>query len=369
VVYAEYNVAQILSTADWQPHAELKGHAGQLTDAAWAPPGATSDHLATAGTDGTVRIWDAATGETVHVLRGHMGAVNDIDWNPDGTHIASASTDGTVRIWQADTGKSTQVLRGHTGSVSRVRWSPQLGSALLVSVRDYSSKNDHTRVWNAETGEQLAALIGGDSEVREAVWNATGVYLAAATDDNEVYLWRPGSWRLLPSAEGDAIAWSPDGAYLAADKPDNSIILWDAAAEAVVRQFIGHTGDVNTIDWDRSDSRRFISSGADGKVRHWSLDDSTATAVIDTDAGDNYGGATLSPDGRYVALWTGWAGVSLYPTQIQDLITIACQATVRNLGPADWQEFIAPQDPQAICEGKPIPGTDYPDPRTKTTKG
>lgn len=82
-------------------------------------------------------------------------------------YIALASTDGTVRIWQADTGKLTQVLRGHTGSVHDVRWSPQLVSALLVSVRDYTSKNDHTRVWNAETGEEIDTLIGDGSEVRE----------------------------------------------------------------------------------------------------------------------------------------------------------------------------------------------------------
>lgn len=40
--------------------------------------------LRVASTDGVVRIWDAGTGETIHVLRGHMGAVNDVDWSPDG---------------------------------------------------------------------------------------------------------------------------------------------------------------------------------------------------------------------------------------------------------------------------------------------
>lgn len=369
VIYPKYNVAQILTTTDWQPYVDLKGHAGQLTDAAWAPPGATGDRLATASADGTVRIWNAATGETVHVLRGHMGAINDIDWSPDGAYIASAGTDGTVRIWHVDTGEQARVLTGHTGSVEQVHWNPQPGSPLLVSVRQYDAKDDHTRIWNAETGEQVVALVGDGSDVREAYWNATGAYLAAITDDFKVFLWQPGDWRLLPEADGDAAAWSPDGAYLAADKPDNSIIVWDAAAKAVVRQFIGHTGDVNTIDWDRSDGKRFISRGADGKVRHWSLDGSRATAVIDTDAGDNYAGATLSPDGRYVALWSGFAGVSVYSVQIQDLITIACRAAVRNLGPIDWREFIAPQNPQAICEDKPIPGTNYPDPRAETTKG
>ena len=365
VIYTQYNIARILNITDWQSHVDLKGHSGQLTDAAWSPAG---DRLATASEDGAVRVWDAATGATLHVLRGHKGAVNAVDWSSDGVYLASASTDGTVRIWQADTGEQKQVLVG-TGTVGQVRWNPRVGSPILVSVHQRYSQNDHTRIWNAETGEMVAVLINDGSEVSTAIWNANGAYLATATDDNKVFLWQPGNWRLLPGAEEDAIAWSPDGAYLAADKSDGSIIVWDAAAGAVFKQFIGHVGDVNTIEWDRSDGKHFVSRGADGKVRQWSLDDPIATSVIDTGEGSNYAGATLSPDGKYIALWTQSVGISLYAAQLQDLINAACQAAVRNLGPADWQEFIAPREPEVICEGKPMPGSDYQDPRVGTGKG
>jgi WD40 repeat protein len=43
------------------------GHAGEVLAVAYAPDGAT---LATAGDDGTVRIWDARTGQQQHQICG-----------------------------------------------------------------------------------------------------------------------------------------------------------------------------------------------------------------------------------------------------------------------------------------------------------
>ena len=57
--------------------------------------------LATGNEDGTVRVFDAATGEQTLVLRGHV-LVSDIEFSPDGSMLASAGLDGLVRVWALD---------------------------------------------------------------------------------------------------------------------------------------------------------------------------------------------------------------------------------------------------------------------------
>ena len=51
--------------------------------------------------DHTVRVWDIATGRTLHTYKGHTGGVTSVTYFPDGKRIASASADGSARIWLA----------------------------------------------------------------------------------------------------------------------------------------------------------------------------------------------------------------------------------------------------------------------------
>jgi WD40 repeat protein len=63
--------------------------------------------LASAGADGTVRLWDPATGHpiaTLHATRaGSRYGVRAVAFSPDGKLLASAGTDGTVRLWNPAT--------------------------------------------------------------------------------------------------------------------------------------------------------------------------------------------------------------------------------------------------------------------------
>ena len=57
------------------------------------------------GDDDTVRLWDAATGRMIRVLKGHTDSVSAVAFAPDGRTLASAGLDDTVRLWDTGNGK------------------------------------------------------------------------------------------------------------------------------------------------------------------------------------------------------------------------------------------------------------------------
>ncbi|MBP1703575.1 MAG: hypothetical protein H6Q38_2682 [Chloroflexi bacterium] len=58
--------------------------------------------LASAGGDGTVRIWDVNQGRLLFTLTGHTNAVTSLAFSPDNRILASGSLDGTVRLWDLE---------------------------------------------------------------------------------------------------------------------------------------------------------------------------------------------------------------------------------------------------------------------------
>lgn len=88
-----------------KPIARLQ-HIPQVTDLAFSPD---SRLLATASTDGEIRLWNAADGALIAILPGHTGEIFDVAFSPDSRLLASAGVDA-ARLWETETGHMLAVL-------------------------------------------------------------------------------------------------------------------------------------------------------------------------------------------------------------------------------------------------------------------
>jgi WD40 repeat protein len=93
---------------------------------------ASGQHVLSAVSRQSAKVWNAATGATERLLVGHVGGLVNATWSPDGTLAVTASFDATARIWATDTGQLLAIL-SDSGPIYVARFSPDGRRILLVN--------------------------------------------------------------------------------------------------------------------------------------------------------------------------------------------------------------------------------------------
>ena len=101
-------------------------------------------------TDGTARLWDAATGQALTPPLKHESEVLGAAFDADGRRVLTWSEDGTARLWDAATGQALTPPLKHEGGGLRARPSSADGRRVLTWSEDGTA-----RLWDAATGQAL----------------------------------------------------------------------------------------------------------------------------------------------------------------------------------------------------------------------
>ncbi len=188
----------------------------------------------------------------------------------DGKHVAAARPDGSLQVWDVATGRQrlSQPPQPQAGVLSALAFGP--GAAPDLFVGDASGL---VRRLDANDGKERGHFTGLASKVYALAVSPDGKCLAGAGQDGDVHLWNleDGKERAVLKGHGGpvrALTFSPDGKTLVSGGDDKMIRLWEPVTAQELAALPGHTRAVLALAFT-PDGRLLLSGGVDRTIRWW----------------------------------------------------------------------------------------------------
>jgi WD40 repeat protein/energy-coupling factor transporter ATP-binding protein EcfA2 len=332
--------ARVWNAASGELLITLAGHLERVLKAAFSPDG---DRIVTASEDRTARVWNAASGKLLVTLSGHSEAVLSAAFSPDSQHIVTTSLDRTVRVWDAASGKPLVTLEGNSLGVEMAAFSPD-GQRIFIVSGDSTAQ-----LWNAFTGELLVTLTGHSGFIQHAGFSPDGARIVTAGEDTTARVWNTTSGQLLLTLKGHSkrvlnAALSPDGEHIVTTSSDTTARVWNASNGQLLLTLKGHSKGVFGVAFSpRGD--RIVTASEDGTTRVWN----SANGQLLLTLTDPNRFVEFSPDGQRILIVFAESYAQVWNTVSGELLVrLSEDAQVRHAAfSPDGQRIVTASDQSA----------------------
>jgi WD40 repeat protein/serine/threonine protein kinase len=284
-------------------------HESPVLSVAFSPD---SKHLASGTQSGSVRIWDAKTGQELQKWTAHEDAAQSVAFSPDGRLLATGSWDGKVKVWEMKNvleGEVNEPWRqlDHIPRVWTVTFSRDGERLAAAAGRSIVSKGE-VRVWKLNSPGEVLTLSSSD-RVTGLQFSPDGRWLAIAGVES-VEMWDAQTGKQLLTFPGheknnQAVAFSPNGRRLAAVAgmmnvyPDREVKVWDTRSGKSIFSLPGHVGGIRCVAYSPN-GHRLVSAGVDQTVKLWDAETGREMLTLRGHL-DNVFSVAFSPDGYQIA--------------------------------------------------------------------
>ena len=281
---------------------EFKAHAADVNDVVFNE---TCQLLATSGSDGKVRVWEAGTGRLRHTLQGQ-----DVMLGLDvrGDMVACGSSDASCKLWSLASGRAHRTLVGHSGNVYAVRLLGGDGRSVLTGAADRT-----VRLWDVGRASCKQVLRSG-STCNGLDVGVDGHLPVSAHQDGGLRLWdlRSGNPTMIIRAfetQATSVAYGSNFTVLANSR-DNTLKVIDMRTYETLHT-LRHEEYRTFLNWSRacfSPSNAHVAAGsAGGALLVWELASGQAKASLAAPAASGTA-AAAGPPGSLSTSGSGSSG-------------------------------------------------------------
>jgi WD40 repeat protein len=231
-----------------------------------------------ASTGSGIILYDLETGGALRSYTGHTGELWLLKFSSDGKQVISGGMDGTIRVWDWATGRN---LRSFVNVVDYPRCGAISPDGKLLAAGHFTgnfAKCDGVlRVWDIASGKELCSGKGHKAALTSVVWSADGKKVISSSFDKTVRVWDAKTGKELDSFEVspigcDGVAIIPGTTRIITTGwgTDHELRVWDLPTKKPIRRFVGHTGSAICVAVT-PDGKQALSGGGDGILRLWAL--------------------------------------------------------------------------------------------------